>query len=252
MSERLAGVIHKIERAEMHLECFGNLADKFNEGKLDSLTRQFHADTREFIWKVGEIRRPVPDMALTVGDFLNNARSALDHLAYQLVMFPAHDPGGSKAPEDKITFPITSCDGNFTQSVWKIEGADPGAIAAIKDVQPYHEWQSPHLAFLHELNNWDKHRVLHLAETEFSEVGYLHPERVEQISAHTPGRLKPGAVIAHYRVLPGYDVDVGFYIATDIALQHGMLAGRSLRPNLEGILHKVKDAFWRLAPFIAP
>ena len=155
----------------MHLECFGNLADKFNEGKLDSLTRQFHADTREFIWKVGKIRRPVPD------------------------------------------------------------------IAAIKDVQPYHEWQSPHLAFLHELNNWDKHRVLHLAETEFSEVGYFHPERVEQISAHTPGRLKPGAVIAHYRVLPGYDVDVGFYIATDIALQHGI---------------KVKGAVWRLAPFIAP
>src|SRR6266850_2234417 len=83
--ERLAHIWPKVDRAKHHI------------GELEAACREFldlrpyvvavkrDADTRRLIYYIESTRSVPLTISTILGDVLNNLRSALDHLAYQLV-----------------------------------------------------------------------------------------------------------------------------------------------------------------------
>jgi hypothetical protein len=95
------------------------------------------------------------DAVATAGDIVHNLRSALDHLAYQLVVV-----GSEKEPSRRVEFPIAKDFATYeAEKTKKVQGMRPIAIKAIDNVKPYKGGNEP-LWRIHELDNIDKHRTL--------------------------------------------------------------------------------------------
>ncbi|MCU1268739.1 MAG: hypothetical protein JWN74_33 [Acidobacteriaceae bacterium] len=105
------------------------------------------------------------------GDVVHNLRSALDHLAKQLVLV-----GVTTAPPvvpltDKelrqIEFPIAETFAKYeTDKARKVKGMTPAAIEAIDKLKPY-KGGNDALWRIHELDNIDKHRTLFTVAHDF-------------------------------------------------------------------------------------
>src|SRR5579875_3207890 len=116
--------------------------------------------------------KPMPrELSLHVGDCVNNARQALDHLAYALSIKIT----GSNPPTNEFTseFPLFTSvrDGNqgrFDNSLERKVGAnkegldaiDPAIYTELERCQPYHGGDMEILAALDALDRIDKHRFL--------------------------------------------------------------------------------------------
>ena len=249
---RLEGVEAKIEQARSHLRAFEEAEQSFVDTALGTFNQDSDPETGEYILGVREIRRPEPFFGILIGDCLHNLRSALDHLAFQLVQFPVR-PGGAKAEEHDIAFPICSAPEFFASAKNKIRGASPDVEAVVERLQPYNSGQ-PHLSLLRELSDWDKHRLLHVAENYLFESGFLNPEFVESFEFRPPGPFKANTEIARYTLRAGVEpvVDVGFYMAVGITFEEGPAAGRIVKNLLAEILFTVNRISYDLAPRIAP
>lgn len=99
-----------------------------------------------------------------VGGGLHQLRSALDNLAYQLVL------AGGGTPDKQTAFPIleTCPEGEFAAKTdRRLKGMSGTAKAAIEGLQPYNAWpehpDNSMIWLINELNNIDKHRIAHLA-----------------------------------------------------------------------------------------
>ncbi|WP_157519641.1 hypothetical protein [Modestobacter sp. Leaf380] len=109
---------------------------------------------------------PTPVMSLVLGEFAHNARSALDNVVTSLVV----SSGGT--PKSNHKFPVFK-----TETAWRGKVATPwpgaGPLAGlsqedfdlIEAVQPFHadEPDRHPLALLAQINNADKHQMLHAA-----------------------------------------------------------------------------------------
>ena len=98
---------------------------------------------------------PLVEWALLIGDVAHNLRSALDHLAYSLVILenPSADPY-------KISFPIYKDLNELRRRVkTKLAGAHPEAIAMVESFKPYGGGNDMFFS-LATLDNVDKHRLL--------------------------------------------------------------------------------------------
>ncbi len=92
----------------------------------------------------------------TAGDVVHNLRTALDHLAHQLVLVGT--PDGT--PPRQIEFPIFDSEDDYEKRKdAKTRGMRADAIKAIDDLKPYKEG-NPTLWRLRELDNIDKHRMI--------------------------------------------------------------------------------------------
>lgn len=97
------------------------------------------------------------ELALFAGDFASNLRSALDHLAWQLVML-----NGQK-PSPNTCFPVCESDNSHSRRYFTRCTADMNedAISILEAMQPYHagkDFRSTVLWRLNKLWNIDKHR----------------------------------------------------------------------------------------------
>jgi hypothetical protein len=153
--DRIVLIRVKVKRAEKHLHDLAadllaarNVRTTVVGPKLDAHTGQA---TRGFV-----ILPRLPfDAIATAGDIVHNLRSALDHLAYQLVIV-----GSGKEPSRRVEFPIAKDFATYAaEKVRKVEGMRPLAIQAIDNVKPYKGGNEP-LWRIHELDNIDKHRTL--------------------------------------------------------------------------------------------
>lgn len=252
MAGSLDGVNLKIERARGHLNAIDETLEAFVKTAFEGCAPYCDVETQERGLKLGPLRYPDPSLVLVVGDFLHNVRSAFDHLAYQLVQFPTEN-GGSKTAEDKIAFPITDSPEAFERSKWKIRGAAPDVEAIVERYQPYHTWERPFLWYLHELNNWDKHRLLHLVENTLTQVGFIEVQALSIARGRPAGPFEADAELARWKVKDGLDpeMDVGFYMATEVAFEDGPAAGWQLHGTLESMLIEFDYAFGELVPFVA-
>ena len=171
MTSPLIGSWHKLRRAREHLEVLKHemSAVDFEATPPVTFGYELHADGNGrgiFTVYVDTVLAIPEDWALIIGDFLNNARSALDYLAWQCVR------RGSKPEPDfpmKVAFPICESKPTF-DSV--LGAALPGVhlkplIAVIREHQPYIPMPTPDegiyestLLILKRLNNADKHREL--------------------------------------------------------------------------------------------
>lgn len=85
-AERLSRIRLKIERAKKHIREFEQRLEAFRLRNPYGFMREDDPNTGERIYKVRVSEEPpVEDLALIAGDAIHQTRSALDHLAWQLV-----------------------------------------------------------------------------------------------------------------------------------------------------------------------
>jgi hypothetical protein len=138
--------------------------------------------------------------AAAAGDAVHNLRSALDHLAYQLVIVGLNHGEVRKEPAYKIQFPIShSPDSYPSEKRRKIEGIQRPAEDAIDALKPY-KTGNDGLWTLHQLDIFDKHRdflsvgvarliyfpdgaaMLHNEEAIFDTINAVDPDKYVEFS----------------------------------------------------------------------
>ena len=146
----------KIGGAGQHLQELNAAIDSFvTEGNAYAIDVHIDQDRREYVATFRVLQKPPMEWAVVVGEILYDIRSALDHLALQLVLQNGddsnkgnlHAPGHlRRQPAGMICF---GCAGNH-QGTQPFYAGEPGSKKNL-------------LWILHELTNIDKHRTLHLA-----------------------------------------------------------------------------------------
>lgn len=156
----LDGVLAKLNRADAHLEALKGEIPAFFD--LDPYSFREKLDCRGGTYSLHiEVREQPPiQWSVLVGDIIHNIRSALDHLAWQLVLVS----GGN--PTRRTQFPIfleEPVDGK-PLARWKgmVAGINAPILENVRRVQPYTSGDKAHengLAILNALSNEDKHRL---------------------------------------------------------------------------------------------
>jgi hypothetical protein len=169
----LHGVDQKIRRARALLS---DLTESIGSA-LSEHPQRFAFDSEpqdgEYVMRVFDVPVIDTEWRLVIGEILYNLRSALDQLAWQLIIL------AGKQPNERTQFPIRDTPFN---DAGDLVGAElrptihhAGIRAAVEEVQPYRGVQGePHpfnlspLWKLHRLNIIDKHRLLLVVASVFS------------------------------------------------------------------------------------
>lgn len=157
MAQELNGVRVKIARAHEHLEELKRRLRDWQVSKPYPIVVEIDPQTEDQCWKVGG--EPVaPGPLPAIGDALYNLRSALDHLAWQLVL----RAGGT--PTNRTEFPIFNAPDSWKRdSPRKMAGMNEAMQQKIQGLQPCfsnHIYRSEALWALQQHGNTDKHRTL--------------------------------------------------------------------------------------------
>jgi hypothetical protein len=138
-----------------------------------------------------------PDIALLTGDIFQSLRSALDYLAYALVI------GNGKKPTTDTCFPIAqqtplanSYEVSFAR---KVAGMRQEAINVIKRIKP-HKGGNPYLWPVHELNNRDKHRLLFTVGAYLADFGLGQHIEASGMSPEKVARVEKAVLSPHRAV----------------------------------------------------
>jgi hypothetical protein len=196
----LAGCEAKLARAQQNLELLdvevGRYLDGHSEpvpavGQLDPKTR------RQMRWVVGVVDEPDLTVAVLIGDYIHDLRSALDHLAFELSFRDTH----GAIPSRKIAFPCcrTRADWDDRRTQAKLTGINMTHRAMIYRTQPcYRRKDAPigqrtlgrrsrnALSDLEDFWNHDKHRTL---QTIASAPFHIHAEIIDIQDCAITGRL---------------------------------------------------------------
>lgn len=152
-NEPLLGVRLKIERARRHLrELESSVGSFMNTSPYEIYTEETEAG--DLLYRVRVTESLPIECSLVLGDAVHNLRSALDYLAYELVVAD----GGT--PSDNTGFPIGR-DVHALKSMIlnKLGGASERTIRAVRALNPYRGGNDL-LWKLHHLDIIDKHRLL--------------------------------------------------------------------------------------------
>ncbi len=178
MVEQLKAIFDRIDRAEEHLQAIkGGLLRHFEADKYlitGEYQRQFNSLKGTIITDPVTFPEIDPRLNTIVGEHLHDLRSALDHLAWQLVL-----KAGGK-PTDKTGFPIKDTDpGTDKKGRPRTPGVSGGVSAPartlIRVAQPYQlgaRYIEHPLWLLQQLWNIDKHRYV-IAKGHFGR--YIFP-----------------------------------------------------------------------------
>ena len=231
------GVVAKLARAAEHRDALNREFDSFMQPEANTPW----AVVIEFNFDVGECRivwhqateTPLR-WSVILGEFLHNVRSALDHLARELVI-----ANGGKPSRD-TAFPVYDTEDNFKGGAGsKIAGMETDAKAVIQELQPFNEWpEHPRQTTLWQINdlrNIDTHRLLHLsdpwvfsAQFRFVLPGNVAQDLIRPVVPPRRQRLYDKTVIAAFEWDPGdmrglgeQDVKMEFDLSLDVALAEG-------------------------------
>lgn len=149
----LDGVLAKIERAERHMESLERDLERVFPKQRYVVAPEISDDGLRHVFRTDSPPPVPPEWSLMVGDLIHNLRTALDHLAYQLVL-ACHS-----SPNRRTQFPIQT---NKRPALPTISGGVSSHVRNVLDlVQPYYEPDRNHgLDLLRDLDNIDKHRRL--------------------------------------------------------------------------------------------
>jgi hypothetical protein len=157
-------VLRKLDWAEHQLQVAALEVRRHldgNPGKIVVQDKSSATDER-LSFKAGTIDASVP---LAVGDFIQNLRSTLDYLVWELVEARHNKPGINNA------FPIKETPDLFGEELkrGRLRGTHADVVTEIERLQPYHfgdEWRDSVLFVIDQLCNLNKHRRILLAKTE--------------------------------------------------------------------------------------
>jgi hypothetical protein len=169
--ERLALIGLKIERAKKHIEDLNVALGAFKDSNPYEVAAKRDPQTRQLIYYVSKASATPASVPTITGDILQNLRSALDHLAYQMFLVGT---GGLKGAGFKIYFPIERSVHQFkSRFEGKVEGMRTDAKDAIRALEPYNGGKGHDFWVLNELNNIDKHRLLVTVGYSFRRVDIM-------------------------------------------------------------------------------
>jgi hypothetical protein len=153
-AERLANIRLKVERAKQHLYELELVLDRFRKAQPYTIESEIDPQTGHKVGKVRGNLTPPDGIGLIAGDVIHNLRSALDHLAYQLVC------ANSQIPDRQTSFPIFDSAAKYAADHGRhVQLMAHGAINAISATKPYFGGTDD-LWHLHALDIADKHHAL--------------------------------------------------------------------------------------------
>ena len=205
----LESAFRKQSRGIHHRNEANRLIQAFVKTKPYALRVEFNTQTGEKRWIIDRVTRNPPlGISIAVADCVYNLRSALDHLAWQLVI------ANRNQPTTRTAFPF--CDTPDQWKRWwksKTKGMSNPAIALIKSYQPCFQTQ-PYKAmwasWLENLCNVDKHRHLHITLAASNGGMFSHPIPFGARWVIHEGPIENGTVMASIEKADA-DVDFGFF-----------------------------------------
>jgi hypothetical protein len=224
----LAGVEAKIARAKHHLEDIRRLIEEALDPNGHEIRREPGERPGAYVYRVEGLGRLDQQISVMMGDYLFNLRSALDHLAWQLVLLD----GGT--PTEQTKFPILeSPRRDATGSTLTVQ-LDPtvrshAILEALEAAQPYsrmdgapQDARSMPLWAINKLNNIDKHRLLLVLAYELDKhnVWWELPVDAPSPSVTVSTRaLEEGAEVASFRFAEGAPTGFRPHLSVQIALR---------------------------------
>lgn len=164
MAADLSGVDAKIEWSKAHLAALTQAIEDTLKTHPYRFAGEMDPETGKYVLSVHDLPPTDPTWSLRVGDVVHNLRSALDHLAWQLVILD----GGT--PYKKTQFPIRKSplkDGQPSPTQLQPAISNQAILDALEAVQPYRrpgtesaDYRHDALWRLHRLDIIDKHRLL--------------------------------------------------------------------------------------------
>jgi hypothetical protein len=134
-STDLIGVDLKIARAKDHFADLRNSMDVVVHPDRYRFVFEYDAETQRHVYTVHDVPAIPPGWSVMVGDILYNLRSALDHLAWQLVLRDGGDPG------DRTHFPVRPSPfdkkGQLFSARLDLPVTDTKILDAHEECQPY-------------------------------------------------------------------------------------------------------------------
>ena len=166
VANRLEGVKAKVERAKHHVQELNVALEGFFATNPYVIHTKRNSETRQLIYYLASVRYVPPVIDVIAGEVLQSLRSALDHLAYQLVLVGTCQSG----PFNYVYFPIFESAQEYESGKTRqIKGMRQDAIDAIDAIKPY-KGGNDALWQLHRLNIVDKHRLLVTVGSSFESV----------------------------------------------------------------------------------
>jgi len=160
----LDSVLQKIFRAAQHIKSLEAELEWYFKSNPGKMVREPNTPDDQAVFKF-HTKGPIPArFGLITGDALQNIRSALDYLVWELVI------AAKNQPSPKNMFPICSTLDAFEEQVSKrkrLDGVHPDAIAEIRALQPCHlgkDAPMSTLLVLDDLTNINKHRRVLLTQ----------------------------------------------------------------------------------------
>ena len=157
----LEGVALKLNRANYHLLELDQAINDFLEREPYSISYDRKSNGSRHIYRVHVHEEPPLAFGVIIGDCLQNMRSALDQLVWQLAL----RAGKRQTPSRQTAFPMCKAREEFRSKAAAGRVADLSADdrAKIERMQPYYvrEPKQHWLWHLNELARVDRHRILH-------------------------------------------------------------------------------------------
>jgi len=212
----LAGMQTKLDRAREHLETLNTEMYDFLKREPYSFALEKGRRRNEYVLRAYASELPPLQWSAVIGDFLQNLRSSLEYLAWELARAGR---GGREPDERNVTFPICYKHKEFTN--WgsrKISDLPPDAQAIIKELQPYNRsivspsgvvnmhligvprYRGHPLWRLNELARRDRHQALRVISAATWSAGGSSLTELPFVldSSLQMGPFKDGSVIARW------------------------------------------------------
>lgn len=166
----------KLRWARQHYDSLRQEIEPFEKPDAYKISMDIHSDVGEYVFYVHGLQPLNPDWGLRIGDCLHNARSALDYLTVQLV---AAKTGQDPRDIPRVQFPVSDGPAAFSRFMKRFSAKSgdllmPSHRTRFEELQPFNcmdpsiwgstirpAWLPDALDRLSELNNVDKHRLVH-------------------------------------------------------------------------------------------
>jgi hypothetical protein len=250
-----------VERADVHARDAERAVREFFASTPYAISTRRDPQTSRLIYFIETATEAPPEIALSVGDAVHRLRTALDHLAYELVTKGT----GRIGPFKHATFPIFDSKTLFDQGMSQpTKGMKPAAAAAIDGIAPY-KGGNDALWQLHRLDIIDKHRLLLTVGSAYRsvDIGPVIGRRFGSFPDGTPIPafslfLRPADTLFPLKVgdelyidEPNAEPDPSIQFRLDIVVNEaGVVEGESLAEMLARLRSTVQDVISALEPFL--
>jgi hypothetical protein len=257
----------KVTRSRKHVDELEASVATFLRRKPYQVATKREPGTRRLIYFVSRVDEVPLEIAVAAGDALQNLRSALDHLAYRLVLLRT----GGAVPMSHVYFPIAESLAKYDQIKKNyLNGVSAHVMGAVDAIKPYRGGTDA-LWRLHQSNIIDKHRLLLTVGAAFRsfDLGASMQQHIERAFPEsdegTRLRVPSFFVRPADRMFPIKIGDELFIDAPDaepnekmefrfeVAIQEpkaDLLNGEPLIDTLGGFVAVVDDTINQLAPMI--